>query len=297
MLCVLVLLSIVSPARALPDGPDLAFGAFQRGLFRTAFQEAMKRVDSDSKDAAAMTLVAELLSEGLGVPQNLEEAMRWYRLAAELGDKNAQFALGMAFLTGKGETRDVAAAAALFEKAAAQDHPGAWYNLGVIALEGNGVASDFARAATDFHRSANLGFAEAAYSLGLLYREGRGVEKDPKQAAFWLFRAAQGDDLAAQVEYGIMLFNGGEGVPADEAGGAKWLLRAANRDNPVAQNRVARLLFAGRGLKQDRVEAMKWHILATSAGLRDTWLDSESEKLTPAERLKVQDVLRAYLGK
>ena len=54
---------------------------------------------------------------------------------------------------------------------------------------------------------------------------------------------------------------------ADEPGGAKWLLRAANRDNPVAQNRLSRLLFAGRGLKQDRVEAAKWNILATTAGL------------------------------
>jgi TPR repeat protein len=92
-----------------------------------------------------------------------------------------------------------------------------------------------------------------------------------------------------------MLFNG-DGIPADEAGGAKWLIRAANRGNPVAQNRLARLLFAGRGLKQDRVEAMKWHILATSAGLRDPWLDEESKKLTPAERLKSEQVLRAFMG-
>ena len=27
--------------------PDLAFGAYQRGLYQTAFQEAMKRIDAD----------------------------------------------------------------------------------------------------------------------------------------------------------------------------------------------------------------------------------------------------------
>ncbi len=166
-----------------------------------------------------------------------------------------------------------------------------------MALEGNGVTSDFARAAADFRKAADLGFPDAAYSLALLYREGRGVGKDMKQAAFWLLRAAQGDYLAAEVEYGIMLFNGADGVPADEPGGAKWLLRAANRDNPLAQNRVSRLLFAGRGLKQDRVEAAKWNILAGTAGVRDAWLDDESAKLTPIERLKVQEAVRAYLGK
>ena len=178
---------------------------------------------------------------------------------------------------------------ALLEKAAAQDHAGAWYNLGVLALEGNGVTSDFAKAATDFRRSADLGFPDAAYSLGLLYREGRVSKRTRNRQAAWLLRAAKGDFLAAQVEYGIMLFNGA-GIPADEPGGAKWLLRAANRDNPVAQNRVSRLLFAGRGLKQDRIEAAKWNILAATAGLRDAWLDDESAKLTPIERLKVQEV-------
>ncbi len=295
----LALVLLASPARAglAANQPDLAFGAYQRGLYQTAFTEAMKRIDADKHDGAAMTLVAELLSQGLGVPENDAEALRWYRLAASEGDKNAQFSLGLAYLTGKGAEKDVATASAWLQKAAAQDHAGAWYNLGVIALEGNGVVLDFKRAAIDFRRSADLGFPDAAYSLGLLYREGRGVEKDNRQAAEWFLRAARDGNLAAQIEYGIMLFNGAEGVPADEPGGAKWLLRAANQDNPVAQNRVSRLLFAGRGLKQDRVEAAKWNILATTAGVSDPWLDGESNKLTPDERKQVEKALRAYLGK
>ena len=74
--------------------PDLAFGAYQRGFFRTAFQEAMKRVDADPHDAAAMTLVAELCAQGVGAPQNLDEAMRWYRLAAESGRQERAIRLG-----------------------------------------------------------------------------------------------------------------------------------------------------------------------------------------------------------
>ena len=130
----------------------------------------------------------------------------------------------------------------------------------------------------------------------MLYREGKGVEQDRAKADEWLLVAAREDFLAAQVEYGIALFNG-DGVPADEAGGAKWLLRAANRANPVAQNRVARMLFAGRGLKQDHVEAAKWAILSASAGLRDPWLDSEAAKLTPEERQKAEQAIKLYLGR
>uniref|UniRef100_UPI003F9DA61E tetratricopeptide repeat protein n=1 Tax=Rhodoblastus sp. TaxID=1962975 RepID=UPI003F9DA61E len=99
-----------------PGEPDLAYGAYQRGYFRTAFQEAMKRVEADPHDAAAMTLVAELFADGVGAPLNPDEAMKWYKLAAEQGDKNAQYALANAYLTGKGEPKDVATARAWFEK-------------------------------------------------------------------------------------------------------------------------------------------------------------------------------------
>ena len=39
------------------------------------------------------------------------------------------------------------------------------------------------------------------------------------------------------------------------------------------------------------------HILVAAGGLRHPRLDSETNKLTPAERTRVEKVLRAYLGK
>jgi TPR repeat protein len=41
----------------------------------------------------AMPLLASFFERGLGVPKNLEDAKRWYRLAAERGDANAKAAL------------------------------------------------------------------------------------------------------------------------------------------------------------------------------------------------------------
>jgi hypothetical protein len=92
-----------------------------------------------------------------------------------------------------------------------------------------------------------------------------------------------------------MLFNG-IGVAKDETASARLFLKAAYRNNPVAQNRVARLLATGRGIPKDVVEAMKWHLLARAAGLKDSWLDGELAKLTPEERLKVEQILRQYVG-
>ena len=57
----------------VPDEPyikvpvDLAFGAYQRGLYVTAMQEAMNRLKTNSDDAPAMALLGELYRDGLSV--------------------------------------------------------------------------------------------------------------------------------------------------------------------------------------------------------------------------------------
>src|SRR5580704_388518 len=54
-----------APAAGAPE-LDLAFGAFQRGYFLTAFRLATQRVE-DKGDAKSMTLLGELYANGLGV--------------------------------------------------------------------------------------------------------------------------------------------------------------------------------------------------------------------------------------
>ncbi|VFU07343.1 Sel1 domain protein repeat-containing protein [Methylocella tundrae] len=286
-----------SPPKADENTPDLAFGAYQRGYYVTALAEAMKRIAANPDDAAAMTLVGELYAQGLGVRRDAKEAVRWYKLASDRGDRQATFRLALANLVGDGTAKDRDEAQKLFEKAAAQDHPGALYNLGVMAIENKGgVAPDFTKAAKLFEQAADLGDSDAAYALGLLYRNGTGVEKSDERAAEWIARSAKDNNVPAEIEYAIMLFNG-VGVPKDETAAAKLFLKAAARDNPVAQNRAARVLAAGRGLPKDMVEAMKWHILARAAGVKDKWLDGELAKLTPKEKEAVQAAVRQYIGR
>ena len=60
------------PAAAAPaNSPDVdvVYGAYQRGWYRTAFAEATKRVD-EKNDVKAMTLLAELYADGLGVAKD-----------------------------------------------------------------------------------------------------------------------------------------------------------------------------------------------------------------------------------
>ncbi|MDB5643974.1 MAG: Sel1 domain protein repeat-containing protein [Hyphomicrobiales bacterium] len=293
------LMPLYQPNRPPPSagpvkpGQDIAFGAYQRGYYVTAFQEAMQRIEKNKADAAAMTLVAEIYRDGSGIKKNPSEAARWYKLAADRGDPQAQFQLAAATLRGEGVPENKAVAKSLLEKAAAQGHPGALYNLGIMAIDAD--IQDFRAAADFFRRAAERGNMDGAYSLAVLYREGRGVPQDIKEAARWLRRAADEHIAAAEVELAIMTFNG-EGVEKDEAAAAKLFLRAAVRNNPVAMNRLARIYASGRGVVKNPVEAMKWHLLARAVGLQDEFLDGVLNGLSAKERAEVEAAVKKFVG-
>jgi len=296
VLCLLAAPALAQPT-PLPPGapeaagsearaPDLAYGAYQRGLFITALKEAAARLERDPDDGAAMTLMGELFNQGLGVRQDPAKAADWFRLAAREGDPNALFALGMMALEGRGMERDRAQARVRLEEAAAKGHPAASYNLALLLLTSD-EAADVARAADLLRVAAESEIPDAQHALGVLYAKGRGVATDKAEAARWLARAAANGNVAGQVEYAIALFNG-DGAPAEEPGAARLFRRAAAKGNAIAQNRLARLYAAGRGVAKNPVEAAAWHLLASAQGLADPWLDQALRGLTDEERARAE---------
>ena len=287
-----------APLPAAPGGPppDLAFGAYQRGFFIIALRETSKRIADNPKDAAAMTLMGEIYRDGYAVKQDIGEAAGWWRLASNLGDRNAEFELGILLLDGApGIPRDRAAATALFEKAGAKGDAAALYNLGVLALEVEPPAKpDFSKAAGYFKRAADLGDGNAAYSYAVQLKDGKGVPLDTAESARWFKRAAESGIIAGQVEYAIMLFNG-VGMERDEAGAARIFTLAAARHNPIAMNRLAHLLISGRGVAKDLVQAAVWNKLAKTAGNEDPALDKATAGLTEDQLHEVDARIRRLL--
>lgn len=256
----------------LPPKPiDMAYSAYQRGYFLTAFAMALEQAELG--DAIAQTLLGELLAKGLGVRQDFKEAAGWYRLAAQQGDPEAIYALGRIYLDGRGVEKDPARAAGLFNQAGDLGQATALRELGYLYLRGEGVEKDEFRAAAYLTRAANDGDTDAQFTLGGLFIEGVGVSQDDIQAARWFGEAAKAGHVPAQIEYAIMLFNG-RGGPKDEPRAAGWLRQAALADNPVAQRRFARMLAEGRGVEKNAEEAARWYMIARRRGLQDKFLDT-----------------------
>ena len=259
-----------APAAARPE-LDLAYGAYQRGYYITAFSTATRRVE-EMKDIKAMTLLGELYANGLGVERDDKKAADWYRLAAERGDREAMFALAMFHFSRRIEPASREEGAKLLAAAAKLGQAAAAYDLGLLYIEGQLFPQDFARAAQLFRSAAQVGNPEAQYALATLYKEGRGVPKDAVETARLLAAASLADNTDAQVEYAIALFNG-TGVTKNEQMAAILLAKAARKGNPVAQNRLANILAVGRGAQANPMQAIEWHTIAKAGGVSDVPLD------------------------
>ena len=94
---------------------------------------------------------------GKGVPQNYEEATKWFRLAADQGLDRAQFELGTAYEDGRGVPQSYADAEQWFRLAAGQGLDLAQVALGSIYSSGRGVPQNYDEAAKWYRRAADQG--------------------------------------------------------------------------------------------------------------------------------------------
>jgi uncharacterized protein len=80
------------------------------------------------------------------VPQDYQEAIKWYGMAATDGYAPAEYNLGVAYEKGQGVPQDYQQAVEWYHRAAAQGNQFAQISLGVMYTDGKGVPQDFVRA-------------------------------------------------------------------------------------------------------------------------------------------------------
>lgn len=173
------------------DGMD----AFVRGDYTAALRKW--RPLAETGDTAAQTNVGLLYYEGKGVPQNYEEAIKWYTLAASQGYPDACFNLAVAYSDGKGVERDPTQALK-------------WYQV-----------------------AADAGYAPAQLILGNTYFRGVDVPVDREAGFKWYLKAAEQDDVVAQF-FVANVYETGRGAPEDLVQAYKWLSIAEGGNHPDA---------------------------------------------------------------
>jgi TPR repeat protein len=112
-----------SPTATFDDpNVDLVYGAYQRGLYKTAFDLATTRATFNN-DPKAMTMLGELYANAMGVKRDYAKAAEWYQRASDAGDREGMFALAMMKLSGRGGKVDRELAVKLLASSAKPGEP------------------------------------------------------------------------------------------------------------------------------------------------------------------------------
>lgn len=207
----------------------------QKRNFASAVHEW--RESAEQGDGRSQFALGQMFENGTGVQESLDQAYKWYRLAADNDVLDAQVRLAELYMSERVEGRGPTDAVEWLERAAQSGSAGAKFQLGLMYLEGFGVEEDAGAAARWFEQAAEQGYAPAQNNIGSLYENGRGVEQDYSRAFDYYNKAARQGDAMAQNNLGA-LYARGRGVEANHAWAVFWFATAARNGNDVAQSNI-----------------------------------------------------------
>jgi len=250
------------------------------GLVSNGHGEGAEK-SGDPKDQFALG-VAYL--EGKGVKKDPEQAGFWFRKSADQGNPRAWNALGSLYCNGLGTSQDYAKARECFEKAAAMEEPKAFYNLGMMEEKGWGSGVDPVKALGFYERSEKAGYAKAALKLGEIYYYGDcGQTKDYQKAREHFLAASGMGDPASDNFLGSMAEYGQGGAVSGEQA-MKFYRRGAEGGDRLAQANLGRIYLNGEcGQNKDEFKAIEWLCFAEAAGNGNatTMMDEYSQFMDP----------------
>ena len=187
----------------------------------------------------------------------LEVAFKWYQIAAEHGNIDAQINMGNAYIESYGVKQDYRKALEWFQKAAEQGESDAQYNIGYMYTNGYGVEQDYQKAFEWFMKAAEQGNANATNNIGYMYENGYGVEQDYQKAFEWYMKAAQQGNIEAQYNIGNMYFNG-MGIEKNYEEAFSWMEKAALQGHTPAMTGLGICYYYGYGVKRSKDTGRSW---------------------------------------
>jgi clan AA aspartic protease (TIGR02281 family) len=152
------------------------------------------------------------------------------------GEANAQYRVGVLYLG----RQELIEAARFFKMAANQGHPEAQYRLAALTCSGLGVPRNIDECIRLFRLAADAGVAQAQVILATRYFRGDGVPKDHAEAARLARLAAAKGDSMGQYLLGVYS-EVGAGVPKDKDEALRLYKLSADQGNDLAQKSLQRL--------------------------------------------------------
>ena len=241
-------------------------------------------------DTLAQSSLGDYYYKGIGVDKDYDQAAYWYRKAAEQGNKEAQFGLGICCYI----SHDYRQAVDWFRQAAKQGEANAQYHLGFCYQFGTGVDKNNQKAMYWYGKAAEQGNEDAKEQLKTIDNiknsqtytfferyikkaESGDVEAqcflanhyhskgDYSQALSWYHKAAEQNNTDAQLILGNCYYDG-LGIEEDYQQAFYWYEKAAALGNAEAQNTLGDCYYYGHGIEMNNQKAFYWYKKAAEQG-------------------------------
>jgi TPR repeat protein len=189
---------------------------------------------------SAQARIGVLYDKGLGVQRDENEALKWFRKAAEKNEPTAQFNVGFYYLCGRGSLpRNDQEAVRWFEKAAQQNQADAQHFMGYLLVTPPQQQPSSGKMTEGMHwlrKAADQGLAVSQHTLAYLYASLAHNDKQKEKEALQLYvKEAQQNFVPSLVTLDNMYYHGVGGVATDFQMALNWFRKAAEQNNAEGQ--------------------------------------------------------------
>jgi len=241
-------------------------------------------------------LAGQILDAGKELPRDEAGAAKWYRVAADGGNGEAQVRYGLMLADGRGgTTKDLDKAAQLIERAAERGSVPAMFSLGYAYQKGTlGRPVNYGDAVSWYQKAAAAGHPGAMVNLGLMNTDGTAGTINYEKAYFWLYMANAFNIPQAQSSLPMVAshLSDKQIKTAQESVAAWWqkngrALLVRHRPNEVAAPELVQKDKIGAS---DQVDSIGGEVHAPRL------LSGPEPKMDPAHRASGMVILRFVVG-
>mmetsp|Transcript_2578 Transcript_2578/g.3718 ORF Transcript_2578/g.3718 Transcript_2578/m.3718 type:complete len:1461 (+) Transcript_2578:162-4544(+) len=192
--------------------------------YKTAVSWLKRAASSADKfGAAAAHRLAKCYEAGEGVEKDELRAVYWYTQAAKMNSVESQVFIAKYY--SEVAVNDVKSSK-WWKRAAEQGNKEALHMMGLIHEAGRGRPRDLMKAVEYHQKAAKKGQIQSQTRLAEYYEQGLGIEKDLSKSFYWYSQAADQGHAPSQHKLAIALLDGDKNVEQDEKR-AIYLLKLA----------------------------------------------------------------------
>ena len=248
----------------------ISLGYFAAAITCTASEPAYVDIvalerNSQAGDPSAQFELGRAYYRGEVVPKNVQKAEDLLTKSAQGGNAEAMFGLGFLKMSGEAGPKNENQAIEWFRKGATAGSLKAKFNLGLMLRQGKTIQLSNDESLRMLHEAADGGLLEAQAYLGQLYFTGdKLMERDRKLSYRFAREAAEAGEPACQNIIGIFLRDGSDDpkIAKNRNEAIEWFRRSAEKGHAKGQSNLAHILGVESPATTNRVEALRWLLLA-----------------------------------